>query len=225
MGVGDVSKQSHDEGVKVVGSIVLAIVIGYLLGSIPCAYIAGRLVKGVDIRQLGGGNVGAVNVMREIGTVAGFTVLFADMAKGLIAVLVALWLGLPLLFIFIVGLATVVGHNWSVWLGFRGGQGLATTLGVLLALVPIEFAISFAIIVIVVLVTSNMRLGAGIGLALLPLIIWLFGGEGSIIAYSIALPLFCSLKMIPRLRTDVAGVGSKKDLIVDKQYKPWQRRR
>ena len=207
-----------------VGSIIIAITIGYLLGSIPCAYIAGRLVKGVDIRQLGGGNVGAVNVMREIGTAAGFTVLFADMAKGLLAVVIAQWLGLPLIVVFIVGLAAVVGHSWSVWLGFKGGQGLATTLGVLLALVPIEFAISFAIIVIVVLVTSNMRLGAGVGLAFLPLIIWLFGGEVSIIVYSIALPLFCSLKMIPRLRTDVAGV-SKKGLIVDKQYKPWQRRR
>jgi len=209
----------------VVGSIVLAIVIGYLLGSIPCAYIAGRLVKGVDIRQLGGGNVGAVNVMREIGTVAGFAVLFADMAKGLVAVVIAQWLGLALPFIFIVGLAAVAGHNWPVWLRFRGGQGLATTLGVLLALVPVPFAISFAIIVIVVLVTSNMRLGASIGLALLPLIIWLFGGELSLIVYSIALPLFCSLKMIPMLRKDIAGVGSKKDLIIDRQYKPWQKRK
>ena len=208
-----------------VGSIVLAIVIGYLLGSIPCAYIAGRLAKGADIRQLGGGNVGAVNVMREIGTAAGFAVLFADMAKGSLAVLVAQWLGLSLPWVFVVGLAAVVGHNWPVWLRFRGGQGLATTLGVLLPLVPIEFTISFAIIVLVVFLTSNMRLGASIGLALLPLIIWLFGGELSLIVYSIALPLFCSLKMIPRLRKDVAGVGSKKDLIIDRQYKPWQRRK
>lgn len=208
-----------------VGSIVLAIVIGYLLGSIPCAYIAGRLVKGADIRQLGGGNVGAVNVMREIGTVAGFAVLLADMAKGAVAVLIALWLGLPLLFVFIVGLAAVVGHSWSVWLKFNGGMGAATTMGVLLALVPLEFAISFAIMVIVVLVTSNMRLGMGVGFVFLPLISWLFGGEVSIIAYSIALPLFCSLKSIPRLKAAMAGVSSKKDLIVDRQYKPWQRKR
>jgi glycerol-3-phosphate acyltransferase PlsY len=205
-------------------SIALAIVIAYLLGSIPSAYIAGRLVKGVDIRKVGGGNLGAVNTMREIGAIAGFSVLFADMAKGAIAVLIAQWLGLPLIWVFVVGLAAVVGHNWSVWLKFRGGQGLATTLGVLLALVPIEFAISFAIIVIVVLITSNMRLAAGVGLAFLPLIIWLFGGELSIIVYSVALPLFCSLKMIPRLRTDMARVG-KKNLIVDREYKPWQRRR
>ena len=207
------------------GSIVLAIVIGYLLGSIPCAYIAGRLVKRADIRQLGGGNMGAVNVMREIGTVAGFAVLFADMAKGLLAVLIAQWLGLPLLFVFVVGFAAVVGHSWPVWLRFKGGQGAATTLGVLLALAPGEFAISFAVMVLVVFLTSNFRLAIGVGFVLLPLIIWLFGGEGRIIAYSIALPLFCGLRSIPTLKTSLAGVSSKKDLIVDRQYKPWQRRK
>ena len=207
-----------------VGNVVLAIVIAYLLGSIPCAYIAGRLVKGVDIRQLGGGNVGAVNVMREIGTAAGFTVLFADMAKGLLAVLVAQWLGLPLIWVFIVGFIAVVGHSWPVWLGFKGGQGGATTMGVLLALVPAEFAISFAIIVIVVLVTSNMRLGMGVGFVFLPLIIWLFGGEVSIIVYSIALPLFGGLKNIPSYKAAMTG-ASKKGLIIDRQYKPWQRRK
>jgi len=209
----------------VAGNITLAIVIAYLLGSIPFAYIAGRLVKGVDIRQVGGGNMGAVNTMREIGPVPGFAVLLADMAKGSLAVLVAQWLGLSLPFVFVVGLVVVAGHNWPVWLKFKGGQGLATTLGVLLALVPIEFAISFAIIVIAVLITSNMRLGAGVGLVFLPLIIWLMGGEVSLIVYSIALPIFCGLKGFPRLRADVARIGSKKDLIVDKQYKPWQKKR
>jgi glycerol-3-phosphate acyltransferase PlsY len=211
------------------GMIVLSIVIGYLLGSIPFAYIAGRLIKGVDIRKVGGGNMGALNTIREIGLAAGFTVLFLDMAKGTLAVFVAQWLGLSLPayypWVFVVGLAAVAGHNWPVWLKFKGGQGLATTLGVLLALAPIPFAISFAIIVLVVLITSNMRLAAGIGLAFLPLIIWLFGGELSLIIYSIVFPLFCALKNIPRLRADIARVGSKKDLIIDRQYKPWQRKR
>ncbi len=206
-------------------SIILAVVIGYLLGSIPFAYIAGRLVKGVDIRQLGGGNMGTVNTLREIGTATGFIVLAADMAKGSVAVLVAQWLGVPLLWVFVVGLAAVAGHNWPVWLRFRGGRGLATTLGVLLALVPVQFAISFAIMVIVVLLTSNMSLAASVGIVFLPLIIWLFGGEVSIIVYSLALPLFCSLKSIPRLRKDIAGGGSKKGLIIDRDYKPWQKRR
>ncbi|MCK4368063.1 MAG: glycerol-3-phosphate acyltransferase [Dehalococcoidales bacterium] len=208
-----------------VASIILAIVIGYLLGSIPCAYIAGRLIKGVDIRRVGGGNVGALNVMREIGTTAGFAVFFGDIAKGSLAVLVAQWLGLPLIAVFFAGLAAVVGHNWPVWLKFRGGQGLGTTMGVLLVLAPIEFAISFAIIAIVIFFTSNARLASAVGLVFLPLIIWLFGGELSLIVYSIALPLFCVLKALTRLRADLASAGSKGNFIIDRQYKPWQRRK
>lgn len=202
-----------------------AILIGYLIGSIPFAYIIGRLVKGVDIRQEGGGNAGALNIMREIGTAAGFGVLVADIAKGVAAVFVARWLGVSLIFVFITGFAVVVGHNWPVFLKFKGGMGAATTLGVLLAITPVQFAISFAIMVIVVLITSNFRLGMGIGLVFLPLIIWGFGGEGRIIAYSLALPIFSGLRAIPAIKRDLARAGSKRDLIIDRKYKPWQRRK
>jgi glycerol-3-phosphate acyltransferase PlsY len=205
--------------------IILAIVIAYLLGSIPFAYIMGRLVKGVDIRKVGGGNMGAVNTMREIGPVPGFTVLLADMAKGALAILVAQWLDIPLFWVFVAGGVVVAGHNWPVWLKFKGGQGLATTLGVLLALIPVEFAISFAIMVVVVLITSNMRLGPAIGLVFLPLIIWLMGGEIDFIVYAIALPVFCFFKSFTRLRADAARIGTKKGLIVDREYKPWQKKR
>ena len=208
-----------------IGVEALAIIIGYLLGSIPFAYIAGRLIKGVDIRQAGGGNVGALNVMREIGTAAGLGVLLADMAKGAVAVLIAQWLGLSTIFVFIAGFAAVVGHNWPVFLKFKGGMGAATTLGVLLALAPVQFAISFAIMVLVVLITSNFRLGMGAGLALLPLILWGFGEAGSLIAYSVALPIFTGLKAIPSMKRDIARAGNKKDLIIDRKYKPWQRRK
>ncbi|MFC1979546.1 glycerol-3-phosphate acyltransferase [Chloroflexota bacterium] len=203
----------------------LAIIAGYLIGSIPFAYIIGRMVKGVDIRREGGGNVGALNTMREIGTAAGLGVLVADIAKGAAAVFVARWLGVPLIFVFIAGFASVIGHNWPVFLKFKGGVGAATTLGVLLALVPAQFAISFAIMVIVILITSNFRLGMAIGLALLPLIIWGFSGEGRIIAYSLALPIFSGLRAIPAIKRDLASAGSKQDFVIDSKYKPWQRRK
>jgi glycerol-3-phosphate acyltransferase PlsY len=209
----------------VVVSIVLAIVIGYLLGSVPCAYIAARLAKGVDIRQVGGGNVGALNVMREIGTIAGLAVYVADMAKGSLAVLVAQWLGVPTLAVFAAGFVAVVGHSWPVWLKFRGGQGLATAMGVLVTLAPIEFAISFAIIVIAMFITSNARFSSAVGLALLPLIIWLFGGDLSLIIFSIVLLLFCVLKALTRIRSDLARPEGKKSFIIDRDYKPWQKKR
>jgi glycerol-3-phosphate acyltransferase PlsY len=208
------------------GMIVLAIVIGYLLGSIPFAYIVARLVKGVDIRKVGGGNMGTVNTMREIGTLPGFGVFFADMAKGALAVLIAQWLGLHLYWVFAVGLAAVAGHNWPVWLKFRGGQGLATTMGVLVVFSPIPFAICFGVLLVVVIFTSNVRLGAVAGFVFLPPLVWVFGGELSVILYSVALPVFGLLKAIPRFRSDVAKAGGeKKGLIFDRQYKPWQTKR
>ncbi len=210
--------------------IILAIVIAYLLGSIPFAYIMGRLVRGVDIRQVGGGNVGSLNVMREVGTAAGFAVFFGDIAKGSLAVLVAQWLGRSdpdafLIWVFVAGFAAVVGHNWPVWLKFRGGQGLATTMGVLLPLAPIEFAISAAILVIVILFTSNVRFGSAVGLAFFPLFVWLFGGEFSLIVYSIGLLLFCVLKALTRLRADFASTSGRRGFIFDREYKPWQKKR
>lgn len=208
------------------GLIVLALVIGYLLGSIPCAYLAGRLLKGVDIRKVGGGNVGALNTIREIGPLAGFGVLLADMAKGALAVLIAQWLDVSLYWVFAAGFMAVLGHNLPVWLKFKGGQGLATTMGVLVVFSPIPFAICFAIMLLGILVTSNVRLSAIFGFIFLPLLIWVFGGELSVLLFSVALPVFCLLYTIPRFRSDVAKADKeKKGLIFDREYTPWQTKR
>ena len=102
---------------------IIAIALGYLLGSIPMAYIVGHLKKGGDIRQMGGGNMGALNTMREVGMSAGIAVLIVDIAKGLVAVLIAGWLGLSPIWIFMAGFAAIAGHNWPIILGFRGGRG------------------------------------------------------------------------------------------------------
>lgn len=205
--------------------IVVALVSAYLLGSLPSAYIAGRLVKGVDIRRVGGGNVGAANTMREVGILAGFAVLLADVGKGALAVLIANWLGLEQIWVFAAGFLAVAGHMFPVWLRFRGGQGAATTMGVLLAVVPLAFAISFALMAITVLITSNVRLGAVAGLAPLPLIIWLLGGELSLIIYAIVMAVFTGLKSLRRVRTDLAQPGSRKNFFIDRDYKPWQTKR
>ncbi len=205
-------------------TVIMAIAAGYLLGSVPFAYIAGRLNKRVDIRQVGGGNVGTLNTLREIGTAAGLAVLLADTAKGAVSVLIARWLGLSLAWTFAAGFAAVVGHSWPVFLGFKGGKGAATTLGVLLALVPREFAISLAIMLIAVIITSNIRLALFIGLALLPLIAWRFDEPGTLIAFCVALPLFVLARSIPGFRKEIVR-GGKKGLIFDREYHFWQRRK
>lgn len=115
---------------------ILAVVFSYLIGSIPTAYIFGRLYKNIDIRQHGSGNVGATNVFRVLGKVPGTIVLLLDIVKGIVPVVIigdalgaqAVWQRLLL------AVAAVCGHNWTVFLQFKGGKGIATSLGVLIGL-------------------------------------------------------------------------------------------
>lgn len=203
----------------------IAIITAYLLGSIPFAYIAGRLFKGIDIRQVGGSNMGALNTAREIGLAPGLLVLVADTAKGSLAVLIALWLDLPLILVFGAGFAAVVGHNWPVFLRFKGGKGAATTLGVLLALVPLEFAISLALIVAIIIITSNTRLAVAAGLVVLPFTIWQLNGSGMLITYSVIMFLFLCVRSLPSTREAMAKIGDRKNLIFDRDYHFWQTRK
>jgi glycerol-3-phosphate acyltransferase PlsY len=202
-------------------SVISAIIVSYLLGSIPSAYIVARLKKGIDIRQVGGGNVGALNVYREVGPISGFTVLAADVTKGVLAVYIARWLGLPIIWTCVAGFAAVVGHNWPCFLRFRGGKGGATIMGVLLPLVPIQFAIGFAIALVVVMITNNIRLGM-IGLAFIPLIAWLFDEEPALVLYSLALILFLVIRTLTGLKGELAKTGDKRSLIFDRDYHFWQ---
>ena len=204
--------------------IAAAIVIGYLLGSIPFAYVVARLKKGVDIRQAGGGNAGALNVYREVGPAFGLGVLAADAAKGVLAVYIARWLGLPLVWTGVAGFAAVAGHNWPCFLGFRGGKGAATIMGVLIPLVPIPFAIGLGIAVVVVVITSNIRLGI-VGLAFIPLIAWLFDESWFYVAYPLALFLFLVIRTLVDLKGELARTGGKKNLIFDRDYHFWQTRK
>jgi glycerol-3-phosphate acyltransferase PlsY len=205
-------------------NIIAAIVIGYLLGSISFAYIVTRLTKGTDIRQAGSGNAGALNVFREVGPAFGLAVLAGDLVKGILAVLIARWLGLPLMWICVAGFAAVAGHNWPCFLRFRGGRGAVTVMGVLIPLIPAQFAIGFGISVVVVMITSNIRLGI-IGMAFVPLVTWLFDKEPTLIFYSLALFLFLAIRTLAGLRGEMAKAGGKNGLIFDRDYHFWQTRK
>jgi len=116
--------------------LALSAVLAYLIGSIPVAYIFGRVLKGIDIREHGSGNMGATNAFRVLGKGPGWVVLVLDIIKGIIPVTIlanAFGLGDPLSLV-IISVAAVAGHNWTVFLGFKGGKGMATSLGVLLGL-------------------------------------------------------------------------------------------
>ena len=165
----------------IVGYVVLALG-AYLLGSIPTGYLVAR-AKGIDIRSAGSGNIGATNVFRILGKPAGVFVLFVDALKGWAAV-VGLTQLILLLFNFppeaswrqtafiIAGLCAILGHNYTVWLHFKGGKGIATSAGVLTALVPWALLIILAIWIILFALTRYVSLGSIAASFTLPLATW-----------------------------------------------------
>jgi glycerol-3-phosphate acyltransferase PlsY len=147
----------------------------------------------------------------------------ADIAKGSLAVLVAQWMGLPQVWILVTGFMAIAGHNWPVFLQFRGGKGGATAMGVLLALVPLEFGIGFAVTVVTVIITSNPALGQAVGMACMPLIIWQSNGSGMLVSFSLAVFVFLVIRYsLAGLRMAREGVDIKKGLIFSRDYHFWQ---
>jgi glycerol-3-phosphate acyltransferase PlsY len=182
--------------VAVVAYIVTGL-LAYLLGSIPTGFLVGK-ARGIDVRQLGSGNIGATNVLRHLGTSAGVVVLLADAAKGWLAVavlsaLVARWFhpeATPAEREWMqvtAALLAVMGHNYTCWLRFKGGKGIATSAGAVLALVPLPLGIVLAIWIGVFALTRYVSL-ASIGAAFaLPFATWLTGRSGTLIVITVAL--------------------------------------
>ena len=165
----------------------LIILLGYFLGSIPTAYIAGRLLKGRDIRQVGDGNVGAANAFRQLGAKAGAGVFLVDAGKGALAILIAQAASIPLVAVLLTGAAAVIGHNWSVFIGFRGGRGESTTIGVLLAIITQPMLILAGPALATLLIKRNVILSSCVLFIPLPLVCWWLGLPGVLVSYSIAL--------------------------------------
>jgi len=204
---------------------ILVIVIAYLLGSVPSADIASRLIKRKGIHESSDDNMGTLTVLREIGLLPGLLVFFADVAKGTLSVLVAERLGSSQAIVFIAGFAAVIGHNWPIFLNFRGGRGGATTFGVLLGFAPMAGTIAFIIMLLVIIPTSNARLALLAGFIAIPLFIWVLKGDSGIILYSIALPLTLGIHVLILDRKSLSQAEVKKNLIVDHDYTFWQKRR
>jgi glycerol-3-phosphate acyltransferase PlsY len=212
-----------DIGIIVNG--VIAVVLGYLLGSIPTAYIATRVATGKDVRRLGGGNVGGLNVYREVGIIPAVVVGIVDVCKGAAAVAIAYWLlGVSPLFVLAAALAAVVGHNWMVFLKFSGGKGMGATIGALLVLLPIYgyplgLAFFFVAVLIPFIITRNVALSMGVGLIALPFIGWLGMHSTLFIIFSIVLGLIILVRFIPTARLSKARAGSAKSFVFERGRK------
>ncbi len=147
------------------------VIYGYLLGSVPASYIVGRFVKGIDLRSVGSGTVGASNVFYNVGRRWIFPVgLFDLFIKGLSPVLLARFLGQDELGQSLGGLAAVIGHNWPLYLGFKGGRGVAPTAGVLLAMARLELAVFIVLGTIGWRLTRSSAVWVLLGFSALPLL-------------------------------------------------------
>lgn len=155
--------------------IFLSIVIGYLLGSVSFSYLIGKYKAGIDIRKHGSGNAGATNTLRVLGKQAAAIVFLADALKGSLAVGIgSLLTGGSDLGMVAAGVASIAGHNWPVFLGFRGGKGVATTIGVLLTLAFLPALCAGVIAIVVLIITRIVSLGSLVFVTLLPFSILFF---------------------------------------------------
>ena len=158
---------------------VLFVLLAYLLGSIPFGYLVVRATGGGDVRRTGSGGTGATNVTRRAGKWAGLLTLLLDALKGAAAVLAARGLlddgAAADWWVAASALAAVAGHVFPVWLGFRGGKGVATGLGVFVVLAPLAVLCALGVFVVIVWATRYVSLGSIAAAALIPLAVWLLG--------------------------------------------------
>ena len=198
--------------------IITGIIASYLIGSIPTAYIFGRLIKGIDIRKHGSGNVGATNALRVLGKKVGITVLILDILKGFITVV---FLGnfisgnIPFLsgeeVRLILGISCICGHNWTIFLNFQGGKGIATTLGVLMGLafkigaLKIILGILAIIWLAVFLILGIVSIASVFTAIALPILVILFGQTHVLISASILLCIFVIIRHKSNLKRFFKG--------------------
>jgi glycerol-3-phosphate acyltransferase PlsY len=230
--------------INVVLAFVLSIIVSYLIGSIPTAYLVCRAVKGVDIRQIGSHNMGAMNTFYTVGFWPGMLVLACDIGKGMIAViltyLIAVYIfiipaGLVIPIEMVSGVAVIAGHNFPLFLKFRGGKGGATAIGVLAFIVPwvnwvtigstkipvpVGDLIYLGSFLLLLAVTRWATFAYGISFVAFPLIAWFGMHDQGLTIYSVCIALVPILMYIPRIKQilDKSG-GSFKRAIFRKNLK------
>lgn len=182
--------------------ILLAIISGYLLGSIPFGFLIAKR-KGVDIRRLGSGNIGFTNVLRNCGALSGALTLILDLIKGFLPAFFFLRFGE--LYGVLAGFSAMLGHLFSLWLKFRGGKGIATGLGVFIALAPWASLIVFLSWVGVIAITKMVSAGSIAGGIVLPLASFIIYGKGSISYLAIVMGAMAILMHRENIKRVISG--------------------
>ena len=194
----------------------LSLVVSYLIGSVPFGYLFARLVKGVDIRKHGSGNIGATNVFRVVGRQWGIIVLILDFAKGFLVVtlLAEFFFNLaPAVSIrtykIIMAIAVISGHDWTVFLGFKGGKGIATSLGTLLGIVPLVCGLVAIVWIGTILIWKYVSVASLAAFVSPPLFIAVFYQQKEnfllLVIFSIIVAFFAVYKHIPNIKRLLRG--------------------
>lgn len=184
---------------------LVAIPLGYVLGSIPFALLLGRWLGGIDLRRSGSGNMGAANAFRTTGPFVGMAILLLDVGKGVATVLLARRLGggaTPT----VAGVAAVVGHVYPIWLGFHGGKGVATACGVFALLTPPATAIAGLAFVITTLWTRYVSLGSVVGTMLVGPVAYFMSAPRSVVIGALVTAAIIVQRHRENLRRVLAGV-------------------
>ncbi len=184
-------------------SYIIIIIIAYLLGNISTSYIISKRVAGVDIRTQGSGNAGSTNVLRTLGKKAGLITFIGDLLKGIVAVLIAEMIAkitnVDIITAGYIGVVGVVcGHNWSAFLGFRGGKGVATSLGSMIAVNPIIALTCFGIFLVIVAITKYVSLGSVLSISMSPIFMLILQNDKGLLA-----TLFLTLSVIYTHRENI----------------------
>jgi glycerol-3-phosphate acyltransferase PlsY len=198
-------------------ALLLAVAVPYLMGSIPTGYLIVKMIKKIDVRTIGSGNIGATNVKRVLGTKWFFVVLTLDALKGFIPVsILTVMFGGQYEFVpVLAGAAAILGHTFTIFLNFKGGKGVATALGVLLALAPLSAFCCLLVFIMVVWMFGYVSLGSIVAAALLPVFVIIFsemGFFGLIILFSIVAAVFVIYKHKDNIKRLLDGTESKFNL-------------
>ncbi|HEY3316214.1 MAG TPA: glycerol-3-phosphate acyltransferase [Bacillota bacterium] len=191
--------------------LTAAVVVGaYLVGSFPSAYVMTRLFGKGDIRKIGSGNLGGMNTVRNAGRVPGVLTGLFDFGKGLLVVYLVRHLTADPYLPLWAAVACVAGHNWMIYMGFRGGKGLGATIGALLLLAPLALPVALVVAVLASLALKDSYAGTVAGVASIPASLWFIYQDPVRLLFGMALAAVIIAKHVPDLKRFAAG---KKELI------------
>jgi glycerol-3-phosphate acyltransferase PlsY len=188
--------------------LILVLAGAYLLGSIPTGLLLGKAC-GIDVRKEGSGNIGATNLYRTVGRKVGVMTLVGDCLKGMLPVLAVKYSSLPIEYAAWVGLAAFCGHVFSVFLKFKGGKGVATALGVFLALSPLAVAVALGVFAVLMLVWRYVSLGSIGAAAVMPIAVWALGGGRVMGVVTMIVAVIVIFRHTENIRRLAAGTENK----------------